>query len=119
MRSVPVAVRGGDEFAAVDEGTEIQIFRMYAEPAFRQQQIAKYEPRTLEAISDIENFGDELEAITDVQWSGHHSRIVTKCGAKHLPQVALLGLGGNAGGWACSLAIDNDHRSLDHGGHAE
>src|SRR5882672_4336849 len=119
MRSVPVAVRGGDEFAAVDEGTEIQIFRMYAEPAFRQEQIAKHETRTLEAISDIENFGNELEAIADVQRSGHHSRIVAKSGAEHLPQVALLGFGGNAGGRASTLTIDDDHRGFDHGGHAE
>src|SRR5882672_5263382 len=98
MRSVAVAVRGGDELAAVDGRTEIQIFRVNAEPAFRQQQIAKHKTRALEAIGDIEYFGDELEAIADVQRSGHHSRIVSKSGAEHLPEVALLGLGGDAGG---------------------
>src|SRR6267378_4210283 len=119
MRSVTIAVGGGNEFAAVDGGTEIQIFRVNAEPAFRQQQIAEYETRTLKAIGDVENLRYELEAIADVQRSGHHTRVVTKSGAEHLPQVALLGLGGHAGGWAGTLAIDDHHRSFDHGGHAE
>src|SRR5712691_2290055 len=114
-----VAVGGGDEFSAIDWRAEIEIVWMYAESAFRQQQIAKHQARALEPVGEVENLRDELEAIADVQRSSNHSGIVTKCGAQHLPQVALLGLGGNAGGWTGSLAVDDDHRSFDHGGHAK
>src|SRR5713226_5913042 len=92
---------------------------MYAEPAFRQQQIAKHQTWALEPVSKIEYLRDELEAIADVKRSRNHSRIVAKSGAEHLPQVALLGLGGNASGRARTLAVDDDHRGFDHGGHTE
>src|SRR5260370_4028040 len=92
---------------------------MYAEPAFRQQQIAKYEPRALEAVCDVEYLGDELEAISDVQRSRNHSRIVTKSGAEHLPEVTLLGLRRNARRRARSLTVDDHHRRFDHRGHAQ
>src|SRR5258708_14254934 len=92
---------------------------MHAEPAFRQQQITKHETRALEAVCDIEYLGDELEAISDVQRSRNHSRIVTKSGAEHLPEVTLLGLRRNARRRARSLTVDDYHRRFDHRGHAQ
>src|SRR5216683_6040476 len=109
----------GYEFPTVDVRAEIQIFRMYAEPAFRQQQIAKHQTRTLEPVGKVEDLGDKLEAIANVQRSCDHSRIIAKSGAEHLPEVALLGFRGNAGGRAGSLAVDNHYRGLDHRGHAQ
>ena len=47
------------------------------------------------------------------------SRIVAESSAQHLPEIALLGLGGNAGGWAGPLAVDDYHGSFHHGGEAE
>ena len=47
------------------------------------------------------------------------ARIVAVAGAQHLPEVALLGLGGDAGGRAGALDVDDDDGSFDHGGHAE
>src|SRR5712691_9432324 len=109
----------GYKFPTVDVRAEIQIFRMYAEPTFRQQQIAKHQTRTLEPVGKVEDLGDKLEAIANVQRSRDDSRIIAKSRAEHLPKVALLGLGGNARGRAGSLAVDNHHRGFNHGGHAQ
>jgi hypothetical protein len=92
---------------------------MDAKPAFRQQQITEHETWALEAVHDIEHLGDELEAIGNVQRSRDRSGIIPKRCAEHLPEVALLGLGGNTRGRAGSLTVDDHHRGFDHGGHAE
>src|SRR5215469_5026935 len=92
---------------------------MYAEPAFRQQQVAEHKTRALKAVGNVEYLGDELEAIADVQRSRNYSGIIPKGGAEHLPEVALFGLGGNARGRTGALTVDDHHRSLDHGGHAQ
>src|SRR5580704_15292262 len=91
---------------------EVQLLRIDAEASFRKQQIAEHNARTLEAIGNVEDFRDELEAVGDVERRGDDSRIVSKRGAEHLPQIALLGLGGNSGGRAGTLAIDNDNRDF-------
>src|ERR1700687_2511413 len=114
-----VAVGAGDELAAINRRTEIQIFRINAEPAFRQQQIAKHEPWTLEAVSNIKYLGNKLEAVSDVERSSDHPRIIAKGGAEHLPEVALLGFGGDTRRRAGSLAVDDHHRGFDHRGHAQ
>src|SRR5215470_8921198 len=84
-----------DQFTAIDQGSEIQILRIHAEPAFGQQQIAEHQSWALESVDDVEHLWDELEAIGDIHWSRDHSGIVPESGAKHLPEVALFRLGGN------------------------
>ena len=51
--------------------------------------------------------------------AGDDPRIVAVAGAQHLPEVALLGLGGNPGGRTGALHVDHHDRSLHHGRHAE
>src|SRR5437879_11039944 len=92
---------------------------MHAETAFRQQEVAQHEARTLETVGKVEDFGDHREAIADVQRSSNHSRIIAKSGTQHLPQVALLGFRGNTRGRARSLAVDHHYWSFDHRGHAQ
>ena len=50
---------------------------------------------------------------------GDDAGIVAEGRAEHLPQVALLGFGGHAGGRARALAVDDDDGNLRHGGEAE
>src|SRR5882762_10702623 len=101
------------EFPTVDARAEIQIFRMDAKAALGKQKIAKHQTRALEPVGKVEDLGDKLEAIADVQRSCDHSRIIAKRRAEHLPEVALLGFGGNARGRARSLTVDNHHRGFD------
>src|SRR5262249_41000111 len=75
--------------------------------------------RTLEAIGYIEDFGNDLEAVSNVKWSADDTRIVAESCAKHLPQIALLGLCRNARGGSRALAIDHYDWSLHHRRHAE
>ena len=115
----PVAIRTGNKFAAIDDRVEVQIFRVDAEPAFRQQQVAKHQPRALEAVDEVEHFGNQLEAVGDVQRRGNRARIISECRAEHLPQVALLGFRRNARRWPRALTINDHDGSFDHRGHPQ
>ncbi len=64
--------------------------------------------RDLEAVGDVEDFRHEREAIADIERRGNDARIVAECCAEHLPQVALFGFGGHAGGRTCTLTVDHD-----------
>src|SRR5438128_134763 len=112
-------VRPGDQLATVDYGIEVKVPRVDAEPAFRQQQIAKHHTGALEAVDDVEYFRDEPEAIPNVERSSNDPGIIAEGSAEHLPKVALLGLGGNSRGRAGPLAVDDHHWGFDHGRHAE
>src|SRR5258708_6995159 len=92
---------------------------MNAETAFREQQIAKHQPRALKLVRDVENLWDKFEAVSDVQRSRNHSGIIAKSSAEHLPKVALLGLGRDSCGRARSLAVNDHYWGFDHGGHAQ
>src|SRR5271165_3262690 len=81
-----------DQLAAIDRRMEVEFLRIDAEPPFGKQQIAQHDSRTLEAVSNIEYFRDQLEAVADVERSGNDPRVVAEGRAQHLPQIALLGL---------------------------
>src|SRR5579859_2778850 len=68
--SVAIAIGGGDKFAAINLRIEIQLLGINAEPALRQQQVAEHQPGTLEAVRNIEYFGNQREAIADIERSG-------------------------------------------------
>ncbi len=74
---------------------------------------------TLEAVGEVEDLGHEGEAVGDVEGGGDDAGVVAEGCAEHLPEVALLGLGGNAGGGAGALAVDDDDGNLGLGGEAE
>ena len=105
----------GDHLAAIDWQVEVEILWVHTEPTFREQQIAKHDTGALEAVDDVEYLGDDLEAIADVKRGGDHSGVITKSGPEHLPEVALLGFGGNTRGRAGPLAVDHYHRGFGHG----
>ncbi len=86
---------------------------------FREQQVGEHDPGALEPVRQIEHLGNDLEAVHDVDGRGDGARIIAVAGAEHLPEIALLGLGGHAGGWSGALHVDHHHWGLDHGGHAE
>ena len=90
-----------------------------AEAAFRQQQIAKHDAGTLEAVGDVEDFRDEGEAVANIKRSGDDPGIIAKGGAQHLPEIALLGLGGNSGGRARTLAVNHHDGNFGLGGEAQ
>ena len=56
--------------------------------------------------------GHQREAVADVERRGDDARIVAEGRAQHLPQIALLGLGGHAGGRAGALAVDDHDGNL-------
>ncbi len=59
------AVRG-DELAAVDVGLAVEDRGVDAESAFGEQEVAENDAGNLEAVGEIEDFGDEGEAVADV-----------------------------------------------------
>src|SRR6185312_6704460 len=105
------AVRG-DELAAVDGGIEVEFLWIDAETAFGEEQVAEDDSGALEAVDDVEDLGNQLEAVGDVERRGDDAGVVAKGRAQHLPEIALLGLGGDAGGRAGALAVDDDDRNL-------
>ena len=60
-----------------------------------------------------------MEAVADARRRRDDAGIVALPGAEHLPEVALLGLGGYAGGGPGALHVDADHRDLHHRRRAE
>ena len=62
---------------------------------------------------------NDFETIENVGRGGDDPRVVAVPGAQHLPEVALLGFGGNSGRWAGALDVNHDNRRLDHGRHPE
>src|SRR5271167_322827 len=107
-----------DELAPVDGRVEIQVFRVHAQPAFRQQEIAEHETWTLIAVSNVEYLRDKLETIADVKRCRNYSGVIAKSSSEHLPQVALFSLCRNSRGRARSLTVDYNDRSFHHRGHA-
>jgi hypothetical protein len=105
----------GDQFPAIDDDREVQVLRIDTEPAFRQQEIAEHNAGALESIRNIENLRDDFEAVSDIEWCGQHPGIIAERSAQHLPEIALIGLGGYACGWTGPLAVDYHHRSFHHG----
>src|SRR5205809_4678556 len=112
------AVRG-DELSAIDVRLEVEDLRVDAESAFGEQEVAENDPGNLEAVGEIEDFGNEGEAVADVERGGDDSWVVAEGCAEHLPEVALFCLGRHAGGRACALAVDDDEGNLCLGGEAE
>ena len=76
-------------------------------------------PGDLKAIGDVEDFRDKGEAVANVERGGNHARIVSKRGAQHLPKIALLGFGGDAGRRARTLAVNHNYGNFGLGGEAE
>ena len=95
------------------------LFGVDAEAAFGEEEVAEDDAGALEAVDDVEDFGDELEAVGDVERSGDDAGVVAEGCAEHLPEVALLGFGGDAGGWAGALAVDDDDGDFGLRGEAE
>src|SRR6185437_8718478 len=115
------AVRG-DELAAVDRWSKVEFLGIDAETAFSQQQIAEHDSRALELVRYVEDFGNELEAVGDIEWCGDDSGVIAKGRPQHLPEIALFGLGGNAGGRTRTLAVDHhdgDFRVSRADGHVD
>src|SRR2546430_12776631 len=54
----------------------------------------------------------EVEAVADAGGRGDDAGIIALPTAEHLPQVALFGLGGNAGRGSGALHVDADDRDL-------
>ena len=100
--------------AHVEEG-EVEIFRIDAQPPFRQQEIAEHDTRALIAVRKIENLGNDLEAVSNVERSRDGPRIVSKACAQHLPQVALFGFCRYPRGRSSALAVDHHYGSFHHG----
>src|SRR5579864_3938607 len=101
-----------NQLSAIDGRIEVEFLGINAEPPFGEQQIAEYDSRALEAVSYVENLGDQLEAIGDVERSRDNSWVVAEGRTQHLPQVTLLGFGGDTSGWPRTLAINHHHRNL-------
>src|SRR5438552_3397705 len=112
-------VRCNALLAAIDYGIESQILGVNAESACRQQQIAKHNTVALKAVGNVENLGNDFEAISNIERGGNDTRIIAEGSAQHLPEIALLRLGRDARGRASPLTVNYDDRSFHHGGHAE
>src|SRR5215472_3518791 len=118
IRSIcAIAVR--DQLAAIDRRIEVQVARIDAQPSLGKQEIAEHDARTLEAICDVEDFGNDLEAVSDIERRPDDSRIITKRSAEHLPKIALLRFCWHPSRRARALAVDDDDWSLHHRGHAK
>src|SRR6185437_3752123 len=108
-----------NQFTAVDGGMKIKFTGIDAQPAFGEKQIAEYNAWALEAVGYIEDLRDQLEAVGNVERRGDNPGIITEGCAQHLPEVALLSFGGNAGGWTSTLAINDYDGNLRLSGEAE
>ena len=75
----------GNQLAAIDGRIKVQILRIDTEPSFRQKEIAEHNPRTLEAVGNVEYLWNDLEAVSDIQGSRDDSRIIAEGCAEHLP----------------------------------
>src|ERR1700733_5210191 len=75
-----VAIRPvrSDQLAAVDVRMKVEFFRIHAEPPFGQQQITEHDPRTLKAVGYVEDLGDHLETIRNVEWGTDDSGVIAK-----------------------------------------
>src|SRR5207245_5004338 len=71
-----VAVCRSDQLTAVDRHFEFQFSGSGAGGAFRKQQIGQHNARKLEFVDEVEHFGDNLEAVDDIGWSGDGSGVV-------------------------------------------
>ena len=87
-----------DELSAIDGRIEVEFLRIDAESPFGQEKIAQHDPRTLEAISYIEDLRNQFEAVSDVERRRDDSGVVAEGRTQHLPQITLLSLRGNARG---------------------
>src|SRR5437667_12311334 len=81
--------------------------------------MAEHNTGALEAVGEIENLGNDFEAISNIERGGNDTRIVAEGSAQHLPEIALLCLGRDSRGRASPLTINHYHRWFHHGGHAE
>src|ERR1700743_910142 len=74
------------QLTAVNVGMKVEFFRINAEPPFGQQQIAEDDSRTLEAVGYVENLGDHLETVCNVQWCADDPGVIAEGRAQHLPE---------------------------------
>src|SRR5262249_29775802 len=73
VSAVARRVWGRDDFSAIYDGREVQVLGVDAEPTLRQQEIRKNDTRALEAIRNVENFGDDLETVANIKRAGNHA----------------------------------------------
>jgi len=71
---------GGNEFAAIDLGGEVDLLRVDAEAAFSEQQVGEDDAGALEAVSDVEDFSHHGEAVADVEGRADDARVVAEGG---------------------------------------
>src|SRR5439155_12618935 len=86
-----------DHFSAVARRVEVQLPRLEGGGSFRLEQISEHDAWALELVGQVEDLRNEVEAVADVGRRGDEAGIIALPSAEHLPQVALLGLRGNAG----------------------
>src|SRR6058998_2412783 len=78
-------ISGDDHLASIDLGIEVELFGIHRRPAFREQQVAENDSRTLETVGEVVHFGNEFETIRNVRWRGNESWKVAESRAQHLP----------------------------------
>ena len=108
-----------DHLAAVARRIEIQLRRVEAGEALRFQQVGQHDAGALEAVGEVEDLRDGVEAVGDAGRRRDDARVVPLSRAEHLPQIPLLRLGGHARGRSGPLHVDADHGDLHHRGGAE
>ena len=118
VRAVAVAVRQ-NQLAAIDLHVEVEVVRINARGAFGDEQVGQDQAGALVFVAEVEQLRDRLKQIELARRRDDDARIIALPGAEHLPEIALLGLGGHAGGRAGALHIDADDRRFNHARHAD
>ena len=76
-------------------------------------------PRALGPVGQVEQLRDGIEGVERVCWGHHEALVVALARPQHLPQVALLGLGGHPRRGAGAHDVDEDGGDLHDARHAE
>src|SRR6266568_1436610 len=109
----------GDPLSPFDRNLARDGLRVDRGAMLSQEEIGDQDDGELEGLREVEGFYGGVEAVEGVLHRDDDARIVALRGPEGLVQVALLGLGGNAGGGPPPLDVDDDHRSLDHARHPD
>ena len=108
-----------DQAGAVDVGVHVEQSGVDGGRLVGDEQVGEDHRRQLVLLGEVEHQGDGLEAVERAGRCVDEFGEVSLTGAEHLPQVALLRLGGHTGRGTGALHVDDHDGYLHHGGGAD
>ena len=103
-----------DQLTAIYFRTHVDVIGIDGERALGNQQVGQHYTRTLIFLAQVEQLWDGVECVERVPRRHDETLEIPLARAEHLPEVSLLGLGGNAGGGSGPLNVDKHGGNLHH-----